>query len=623
MADRSADQLPLGAEFAAASREDWLQLVSAALKGADYERKLIGTSYDGLRIDALHARAAEARPVPGRSPAAPWQVLQRIDHPDPAAANAQALDDLENGATGLTLVFAGAVGAYGFGLDAGEATLARVLDGIHLDAGIALEFDLSPQAKDAPHRLAALLNARKVSPGAVDVRFGYDPLGALATTGASPMPWSDIAPIFAKLIAELAAQGFNGPFAAADARPVHAAGGSEAQELAFALANAVAYLRALEASGVALDAARRMVFFRLATDADQFLTIAKFRALRKLWARIEEACGLVSEPAFMAAETAWRMMTRRDPWVNMLRTTVATFAAGIGGANAITVLPFTAALGLPDGHARRIARNLQLILLEESNLAKVSDPVAGAGGIEDLTNQLCHAGWALFQEIETVGGAAAALERGLIQRKVAAMRAEREKAVATRKDALTGTSEFPHLAETPVSVLDVSPVMPEALPAKLTFEPLPAIRLAEPFERLRDASDRIPGETGIRPKVFLANLGSPSDFIARATFAKNFFEAGGIEVVAAARATGANDMAAAFEASEAKLACLCSTDAVYAREAAAAAKALARAGAAHIYLAGRPKDLEGALRQAGVQSFIYAGCDALATLRQAHDILRA
>ncbi len=403
MADRSADHLPLGAEFAAASREDWLRLVSVVLKGAPYEQKLVGKTRDGLRIDALYERAAQARPLPGRAPAAPWQILQRVDHPDPVAANAQALEDLENGATGLTLVFAGAVGARGYGIDATGAVIARVLDGVHLDAGIALEFDLSPQTKDAPHRVAALLKARKVSPHAVDIRFGYDPLGALAAAGAGPPPWGEIAPLFAKRIAELAAEGFKGPFAAADARPVHAAGGSEAQELAFALASAVAYLKALEASGIALDAARRMIFFRLAADADQFLTMAKFRALRQLWARVEEACGLAPAPAFVSAETAWRMLTRRDPWVNMLRTTVATFAAGIGGANAITALPFTAALGLPDRLARRIARNAQLILLEESNLAKVSDPVAGAGGIEDLTAQLCRAAWTLFQEIEDGG----------------------------------------------------------------------------------------------------------------------------------------------------------------------------------------------------------------------------
>ena len=122
---------------------------------------------------------------------------------------------------------------------------------------------------------------------------------------------------------ELAGEGFRGPFAVADGRVIHNAGGSEAQELAFALASAVTYLRALEASGVALDAARRMIYFRLATDADQFLTIAKFRAIRKLWARVEQACGLAPAPGYVSAETAWRMMTRRDPYVNILRSTVA------------------------------------------------------------------------------------------------------------------------------------------------------------------------------------------------------------------------------------------------------------------------------------------------------------
>ncbi len=144
-----------------------------------------------------------------------------------------------------------------------------------------------------------------------------------------------------------------------------------------------------------------MIFFRLAADADQFLTMAKFRALRKLWARVEEACGLTPKPAFISAETAWRMMTRRDPSVNMLRATIAAFSAGLGGADAISVLPFTAALGLPDCFARRIARNTELILLDESNLAKVADPAAGSGGIEDLTDQMCRAAWTLFQEIES------------------------------------------------------------------------------------------------------------------------------------------------------------------------------------------------------------------------------
>ena len=188
-------------------------------------------------------------------------------------------------------------------------------------------------------------------------------------------------------------------------------------------------------------------------DADEFLTVAKLRALRRLWARVEQACGLEPKPIRLHAETAWRMTTRRDPWVNMLRTTVAAFSAGIGGADAITVLPFTAALGLPDAFARRIARNTQLILLDESNLARVADPAAGAGGFEALTDALCEKAWALFQEIEREGGILESLKGDKLQARIAAVRAQREKAVATRKEPITGTSEFPNIGEADVSVL--------------------------------------------------------------------------------------------------------------------------------------------------------------------------
>ena len=271
----------------------------------------------------------------------------------------------------------------------------------------------------------------------------------------------------------------------ADGRIIHNAGGSEAQELSFVIASAVEYLRALETSGLPLDTARDMIYFRLSADADEFLTIAKFRALRKLWARIEEACALAPKPAYVAAETAWRMMTRRDPYVNMLRTTIAITAAGVGSADSIVALPHTAALGLPDAFARRIVRNTQLILLEESNLARVADPAAGSGAIEDLTQKLCSAAWTMFQEIENAGGAWAALEARLIQTKVAAVRTERQQAVARRKDALTGTSDYPNLDEAPATVLGVAPVTPPKEAAtKLTTDALPRIRLAEPFEAL-------------------------------------------------------------------------------------------------------------------------------------------
>jgi methylmalonyl-CoA mutase len=611
-----AEELAFADEFPAATREAWRKLVDGVLKGAPFEKRLVARTYDGLAIQPLYERATDARPVAARTLGAPWTVMQRVDHPDPAAANEQALHDLENGATGLTIVFKGSLNADGYGLDGSAETLGRVLDGIYLDAGVVIDFNVSATTRDASRHFAALVKSRGIAPETVEMRASLNPLGHLAATGEGD--WKKIAPAFATQVGELAGQGFRGPFAVADGRVVHNAGGSEAHELAFALASAVTYLRELEASGIALDAARRMIYFRLAADADQFLTIAKFRAVRKLWARVEQACGLAPMPTHVAAETAWRMMTRRDPYVNILRTTVAVVAAGFGGADAITVLPFTAAIGLPDGFARRIARNTQLVLLEESHLAKVSDPTAGSGGIEDLTAQLCAAAWTMFQEIEKAGGADAALEQGLIQRKVAGTRAEREKNVARRKDALTGTSEFPDIHEATVHVLDIAPRPPSQGGTAARFAALPRTRLAEPFEVLRDASDRTLATTGSRPKVFLANLGKLSDFTARTLFARNFFEAGGIEAVSNDGFTSRDDMIAAFKASGAKLVCLCSSDKVYAAEAADAAKTLTTAGAAHIYLAGRPGELEGALKAAGVQDFIYVGCDVVATLRAAH-----
>ena len=620
MTDASADELPLAAEFPPATREQWRKLVEGVLKGAPFDTRLVAKTYDGLAIEPLQGRKAQARPIPGRAPGASWSIVQRVDHPDATAANAEALHDLENGATGLSLVFAGAVGAYGYGLTPDAEAMARALDGVFLDAGIDLDLDPGPQSEEVGRLVAALLKRRGIAPAAASIRFGFDPIGAAALAGSSPLPWSGLAPSFAADISSLAAQGFRGPFAQADGRVIHGAGGSEAQELAYVLAVAVEYLRALERSGIALDAARGMIHFRLAADADQFLTMAKFRALRQLWARVEDACGLAPTSPFVAAETAWRMMTRRDPYVNVLRATIAVVAAGLGGADAVTVLPFTLALGLPDRFARRIARNTQLVLLEESNLAKVADPAAGSGAIEDVTGQLCRAAWGLFQEIERAGGASAALEQGLIQQKVAAVRNERQAAAARRKDALTGTSDFPDLAEAPVPVLDVPPVALPRRTAALAFEPLPSIRLAQPFEELRDASDRLLARTGARPRVFLANLGKLADFTTRATFAKNFFEAGGIEALTNDGFGSRDEMIEAFKASGAKAACLCSSDEVYAREATAAVQALCDVGAS-VWVAGRGGALEAALMQAGVRGFIFAGCDTLAVLRTTHSLI--
>jgi len=617
----ATEELQLAADFAPATYEDWRKLVDVALKGAPFE-KLVGKTYDGLTIEPIYPRARGATPVAGRPAGWPWQIMQRIDHPDAAQANTQAVHDLENGASGLTLVFAGANGAYGFGLEPTAEAVEKALEGIFVDAGISIELELGPQSRMAAIHVAEYVKRKGLDPAACDIRFGLDPLGACAVWGSSPYSWPEIVPAVTGAIKGLAEIGFKGPFAAADGRVIHDAGGSEVQELAFVLAGGVAYLRALEQAGVDLEDARGMVYARLSADADQFLTMAKFRALRLLWARIEQACGLRPKPIYIAAQTAWRMLTQRDPYVNMLRATMATFSAGLGGANAVTVLPHTLALGLPDPFARRVARNTQLVLLQESNLAKVSDPAAGAGGIESLTRQLCEAAWALFQEIENAGGTFAALEQNLIQRRVAATRASREQNFARRKEVLTGATEFPNLHEFQVAVLDAKPVvLPPYGEAKFNFDALGPMRLAEPFEALRDRSDRILENKGTRPKIFLANLGTAADFTARATFAKSFFETGGIEALDTHGFTDPAAVGAAFRDSGAALACLCSQDKIYAGLAVPAAKALQAAGAKHIYLAGRPGEQEAALRAAGVDDFLFAGVDVLAMLQEVYRLM--
>ena len=593
---------PFADTFSPATEAQWRQRVEIALKGAPLQ-KLVARTYDGFDIQPLYARASgKPRAYRARDE---WAVTARVDHPDAAAANALALTDLENGANGLHLAFAGSVGAYGFGLT-DAAALAPALKDVHLDAGLRLVLDLPAEADAVIAALLDLVAARNYDPARLDLSLGLDPIGAAIVQGEIA-DWSVAGPKLAQQAAQLAAKGFSSGLITADGRVVHAAGGSPAQELAFALASGLAYLRALEAGGVKLDVACKMIDFRLAADADEFLTLAKFRALRRLWAGIERACGLEALPIRVHGETAWRMMTRRDPWVNLLRSTVAVFSAGLGGADSICVLPFTQALGLPDAFARRIARNTQLVLLEESNLGKVADPAAGSGGLEALTDALVERGYALFQQIEQAGGLSKTLESGLFQAEVAKVAADCEKNIARRKEPLTGVSEFPDIHEKPVSVLIPAP----AAESKAGPKALAPHRLSESFEALRDLAET----ADQRPSVFLANLGPVAAFTARATFAKNFFEAGGVEALGNDGFADPAALAAGYKASGAKRAVLCSSDAIYAEQGVEAAKALTAVGGA-IYLAGRPGELEASLREAGVKDFIHVGGDLLAQLSQ-------
>ncbi|MEU3859240.1 methylmalonyl-CoA mutase family protein [Streptomyces sp. NPDC028722] len=589
------DGLSLAAEFPDATHEQWQRLVEGVLRksgkevsGAAAEDALSTTLEDGLRTRPLYtARDSAPDPgLPGFSPfvrgsrpegslANGWDVRQRHTALGDGTAHA-VLADLENGGTSLWLVLGEG------GIPVSE--LDRALDGVYLDLAPVV-LDAGRDTEAAAEALLRLYARRGVAPEAVRGNLGGDPLGHEARTGTA----LDFAP-FAALAARCA-ESYPGLRAlTVDALPYHEAGGSAAQELGASLATGVAYLRELTEAGLGVEQAVRQLEFRYAATADQFLTIAKLRAARRLWARVAEVCGAPDAGAQVQhVVTSPVMMSRRDPWVNMLRTTVATLAAGVGGADSVTVLPFDHAIGLPDAFARRIARNTSSILIEESHLARVIDPAGGSWYVERLTDELADSAWQFFRSVERDGGQAAVLRSGRLRTDLATTWAERSKRLAKRREPITGVSEFPLLSEKPV----------ERAPAP---EPpsggLPRVRRDEAFEELRARSDAHLAATGARPRIFLATLGSPAEYTARSSFAANLFQAGGIETVAEGR----------FEDSGASEAVLCSSDAVYAERAAETARSLRAAGARHVTLAGRPAD------HAGVDSYVHAGCDAVTVL---------
>jgi methylmalonyl-CoA mutase len=582
----------------------WRSLAEKALGGTPLET-LSSLTPEGLRIEPLYAGSTADTPPALRKKAGAWGVSQRLDHPQPDEANRLALLDLEGGANGLTLVFAGET-AHGFGLPLDAAALATALQGIELDF-ISLRLDAGASAPEAARLLAGLTKARRLTSAALSADLGLDPIGSLARTGI-PAQDDVAARALREFIQTNQAAGLAGCTFLADGRPYHDAGAGEAQELAAVLATALAYLRRLEQAGFDLAEAARHIAFLLVADAGTFLTLAKFRALRRLWARVEDVCGLTPQPLRLHGETSWRMMTRRAPWVNVMRTTAAIFAAGTGGADVITALPFTAALGLPEDRARRLARNTQLVLLDESHLAKVEDPAAGSGGLEALTNQLCLRAWELFQEIESEGGAEASLLAGRLQARIATVAQQRAQSHAAIESAITGTSAFPDLDERSPALAAVEP-WPGAARARLA---LPDTRDAAPFEALRDRADAMTDATGQRPAVYLATFGSPAGHGPRATYAANFFAAGGIAAVLGEIADYPGTM---------PFVCICGPDSLDEEmPGEAIVSKLRAAGAGRVLLAGRPRQGDGA-GQAGLDGFIYQGAPALRLLGESLDFL--
>jgi methylmalonyl-CoA mutase len=640
------DAFAMAAEFPAANREQWQRLVEGVLAksgkpglaGQAAEEALSTEVEDGLRVQPLYT-AEDTAPDPGLPGFAPfvrnakpqgavltgmgvtgtgvagWDVRQQHAHPDAQRTSEAVLADLENGVTSLWLTVGGA------GLPI--AALPAALNGVYLDlAGISL--DAGADFAAAAEQLFALYTAGPAAISGHDARgnLGADPLGLAARTGRHDDTAGQLAAAVA--LAARCVRDFPGVRAlTVDALPYHEAGASAAQELGLSLSTAVAYLRSLTEAGLTADEAAGQLEFRYAAGADQFLTIAKLRAARRLWSRVAEVCGIGRAGEGTAAAqrqhvvTSTVMMTERDPWVNMLRTTVACLGAGAGGADAITVLPFDSALGLPDDFARRIARNTQSILLDETNLARVIDPAGGSWYVERLTDQLARAAWDWFQQIERAGGQQAALRDGLIAERIAQNWAKRSVNLARRREPITGVSEFPNLGEQPV-VRQPAPARPGG--------GLPRVRRAEAFEALRARSDELLATVGARPKILLVTLGSAAVHTARSAFAANLFQAGGIETPLSEAAGGSKTdkpdleaLAAAFAASDARAACICSADALYAEYAEAVAGALKAAGARRVVLAGRPGDQREAYENAGIDDFVYLGSDALGALTAVYD----
>lgn len=611
-----ADILPLASDFPAVDEDRWKLLLEKALKGADFASTLVTETYDGLPIKPLYARSDEASAPGPRAIAAqrPWDIRQLCAEPDPALVNAALLDDLDGGATSVVLQIA-APGQIGVAVER-EVDLARAIEGVRFEhAPLAL----LPGERYGPlmAMLHALIAERRLDGGALRCAINGDPLGGLARTGT-----------LSRSLDEHDAQLADNALLArdhyphmttilADGRPYHDAGASEGQELAAMCATAVAYLRALDRAGIPPDLAFRQISVALAADTDQFATIAKLRAARLLLARLAEACGAGSDcaPVPLHATTSQRMLSERDPHTNLLRTTVACAAAAMGGADSITVLPFTWLLGPPDRFARRLARNVQIVLQEEAGLGRVADPAGGSWYTDSLTRALARKAWSIFQEIEGRGGMAAALTGGAIQAMIRATAELRARAVAEGREKLTGVSAYPHLEAAPMQLAPWPRPATTADPA-VKIDPLPLRRPAEPFERLRDASDAHASRTGERPKVLLANLGRPDDFNDRAADAAGLFAAGGIRAVPTDGLKEPSDAVAAFKASGAALVCLCGSDPVYAEIGPPVVTALKEAGARHIYLVG-DGCRQAALGAAGVETFLHQGCDMLKILGDA------
>ena len=602
----------LAAQFPRVEPDAWAELAATvvnksraadrAVDGPGAVEALTSELPGGLRIDPIYWPQDRLLGLPGampftrglgpRDPNLPWDVRQLHDDPDAAASRKAVLDDLERGVSSVWLH----VGDDGIA----ASDVAEVLGDVMIDLAPVTVSSLTDQSAAAAALIAAW-EAKGVDPAVVRGGLGLDPIGFAAALGGTP----DLSPL-ADAVASCATRWSGVRAITVDTRVHHDAGASDQDEVALALATALDYVRHLSDAGVPTDEAFRRIDFRVAASADQFVTIAKLRALRRTWARIGEVLEVpqADRGAWIHAVTSWRMQTRTDPWVNMLRSTIACLAASAGGADAITVLPFDDALGLPTAFSRRVARNTQSILAAESNVARVADPAGGSNYVETLTDEVAQSAWTWFGELDAAGGAAAGLASGAIAARLEETRAARDAALATRELPLTGTSTFPLAGE---ELLERTPRVEVARAG------LPRRRDGQVFEdlRARTASGDV--------SVPVIALGSQREHTTRVSFVGNFLAVAGIEPAVVVAETEA-DVAAAVEAAKGvPVAVIASSKKGYEAFAEQTVAALRAAGVQQVLVAGSGRELG----DVAVDGEIRVGTNVVTTLDDLLDSLGA
>ncbi len=627
---------PLFPEFPPISTETWMALVNKDLKGAEYEKKLVKKTEEGIAVQAI--LRSENLPSEEWLSSAPalrgcktkdndWAIREQISGPDPAKANELAKKAIARGAQQVAFKLLGG----GVNVTT-QDQMHTLLDGIDLKS---VPVVLNAGALSAQALAMLLVEAQRQGVKPADLKGGVqlDPLMQGATKA-----WADqVKPVVAYAVENLPGT----KTLAVDAAALLEAGASAAQELGFGVAALVEYVAGLSDAGIDPAKVVAQTEVRFGVGSNYFLEIAKLRAARTVIAQAVQAFGVKDALPAIHATTSALTQTVYDPYVNMLRATTEAMSAAVAGVDSMTVSPFDAAFATPDEFSQRIARNAQIILKSESHMSKVIDPAGGSYYVESLTKSLAEAAWKLFQMVEELGGFAAALQSGFMQGEVASVRASREKAVAQRRKPIVGASNYPNLKETqepPKAPAQTLVAAVPAFPAGSDFVELltkiresggltkwisdapatpafPPVRVSEGYERLRLAVDAKVAAGGKRPVVFLAQLGNPTMRKARATFVTGFFGCGGYAIV---EHVAKEPEAAAQEAKKAgaDLVVLCSSDDEYATFTAPLKKALGPTP--KLLVAGYPQDAIEQLKADGADDFVHIKLNVVETLERYH-----